>query len=182
MVIQFTITIEDTQAINGITYTQAQLQQGLAQVRTAHNQRTNESLTDAEWLQWAHLQNLAAWYEQGKGGEPVPPSPVAPVADWSGLLSAILGGDLFSIYARLTSASFIDPAIATDALLANANNIAVASGKLDQAVQVTKVEAAVAASFQILIASSNYRFTAEEKALWDATVTALNFSQAMFLP
>lgn len=78
MVIQFTITIEDTQVINGITYTQAQLQQGLAQVRTAHNQRTNESLTDAEWLQWAHLQNLAAWYEQGKGGEPVPPSPIAP--------------------------------------------------------------------------------------------------------
>lgn len=76
MVIQFTITIEDTQIINGITYTQAQLQQGLAQVRTAHNQRTNESLTDAEWLQWAHLQNLAAWYEQGKGGEPVPPSPI----------------------------------------------------------------------------------------------------------
>ena len=78
MTIQFTITIEDTQVINGITYTQAQLQQGLAQVRTAHNQRTNESLTDAEWLQWAHLQNLAAWYEQGKGGEPVPPSPIAP--------------------------------------------------------------------------------------------------------
>ena len=108
------------------------------------------------------------------------PSPLPP--DWDGLLSAILGGALFSIYARLTSASFIDPAIATDALLANANNIAVASGKLDQAVQVTKVEAAVAASFQMLIASSNYRFTAEEKALWDATVTALNFSQAMFLP
>ena len=110
------------------------------------------------------------------------PAPTPPQPDWDGLLSAILGGDLFSIYARLTSASFIDPAIATDALLANANNIAVASGKLDQAVQVTKVEAAVAASFQMLIASSNYRFTAEEKALWDATVTALNFSQAMFLP
>jgi hypothetical protein len=110
------------------------------------------------------------------------PEPAPPQPDWDGLLSAILGGDLFSIYARLTSASFIDPAIATDALLANANNIAVASGKLDQAVQVTKVEAAVAASFQMLIASSNYRFTAEEKALWDATVTALNFSQAMFLP
>jgi hypothetical protein len=110
------------------------------------------------------------------------PEPMPPQPDWDGLLSAILGGDLFSIYARLTSASFIDPAIATDALLANANNIAVASGKLDQAVQVTKVEAAVAASFQMLIASSNYRFTAEEKSLWDATVTALNFSQAMFLP
>ena len=89
MTIQFTITIEDTQVINGITYTQAQLQQGLAQVRTAHNERTDESLTDAEWLQWAHLQNLAAWYEQGKGGEPVPPSPIAPVADWLGLTIAL---------------------------------------------------------------------------------------------
>lgn len=108
--------------------------------------------------------------------------PQALSPNWDGLLNAILGGNLFAIYSRLTSASFIDPAIATDALLANANNIAVASGKLDQAVQVTKVEGAVAASFQMLIASSNYRFTAEEKTLWDATVTALNFSQAMFLP
>lgn len=127
----------------------------------------------------------AAWnafVASGAAIEVIPDATVAPLPDWDGLLSAILGGDLFSIYARLTSASFIDPAIATDALLANANNIAVASGKLDQAVQVTKVEGAVAASFQMLIASSNYRFTAEEKALWDATVTALNFSQAMFLP
>ena len=78
MTIQFTITIEDTQVINGTEYTQAQLQQGLAQVRTQHNQRTGLSLTDAEWLQWAHEQNLAAWYEQGKGAEPVPPSLVEP--------------------------------------------------------------------------------------------------------
>lgn len=89
MTIQFTITVEGAQTINGIEYTQAQLQQGLAQVRSAHNQRTGESLTDAEWLQWANLQNLAAWYEQGKGSEPVPPSPVTPVADWLGLTFAL---------------------------------------------------------------------------------------------
>jgi hypothetical protein len=128
------------------------------------------------------LPSLQALYDAGQYQVLPDSEPITPLPDWDGLLSAILGGDLFSIYARLTSASFIDPAIATDALLANANNIAVASGKPDQAVQVTKVEAAVAASFQMLIASSNYRFTAEEKALWDATVTALNFSQAMFLP
>lgn len=128
------------------------------------------------------LPSLQALYDAGQYQVLPDPAPMPPQPDWDGLLSAILGGDLFSIYARLTSASFIDPAIATDALLANANNIAVASGKLDQAVQVTKVEGAVAASFQMLIASSDYRFTAEEKTLWDATVAALNFSQAMFLP
>ena len=78
MTIQFTITIEDIQVINGTEYTEAQLQQGLAQVRTLHNQRTGLSLTDAEWLQWAHEQNLAAWYEQGKGADPVKPSLVVP--------------------------------------------------------------------------------------------------------
>ena len=77
MTIQFTITIEDIQ-VNGTEYTQPQLQQGLAQVRTQHNQRTGLSLTDAEWLQWAHEQNLAAWYEHGKGAEPVEPSIVEP--------------------------------------------------------------------------------------------------------
>jgi hypothetical protein len=80
MAIQFTITIEGTQVINGVEYTQAQLQQGLVQVRTAHNQRMGANLTDAEFLQWADSQNLAAWYEQGKGSESVPPSPIAPVA------------------------------------------------------------------------------------------------------
>jgi hypothetical protein len=164
-----------------IDFTEAQLT-GIAQARTAYNAISESQLTDSEYLEYVLLGAANSYAAQYSGSAPVPPSPIAPVADWDGLLSAILGGDLFSIYARLTSASFIDPAIATDALLANANNIAVASGKLDQAVQVTKVEAAVAASFQMLIASSNYRFTAEEKSLWDATVTALNFSQAMFLP
>ena len=109
MAIQFTITIADTQVINGIEYTQAQLQQGLAQVRTAHNQRTGQSLTDSDWLQWANLQNLAAWYEQGKGGEPVPPSPIAPqtrVIDMRRLQLALLQMDLLdAIDAAIASQS-----------------------------------------------------------------------------
>ena len=76
--VNYTITIASTQTINGVEYTQEQLVQGLAQIRTQYNQRTGESLTDAEFLQWAHLQNCAAWYEQNKGGEPVATSPVEP--------------------------------------------------------------------------------------------------------
>lgn len=110
------------------------------------------------------------------------PMPTPPQPDWDGLLNAILGGDLFAIYSRLTTANFINPAVATSQAIANANNIAVASGKLDQAVQVTKVEGAVQAAFQMLVTTSDYRFTAEEKALWDGTVADLNFSSAMYLP
>lgn len=184
---EFVIKIEDTQEVNGITYTQAQLQQGLAQIRTAHNQRTGELLTDAEWLQWAHYQNLAAWYEQGKGSEPIEPSPVIPVADWAALTNHILNGALYGIYARLTSAQSVsyDPLLTPEengAIIANANNIAVAAGKLDQAVAVTRVESAVAASFQSLITTSTYRFTQEEKDLWNSLVESLNFSPLVYLP
>jgi hypothetical protein len=178
---EFIIKIEDTQEVNGITYTQAQLQQGLAQIRTAHNQRTGELLTDAEWLQWADLQNLAAWYEQGKGSEPIEPSPVILVADWAALQNLILGGALYDIYIRLTAASFAAPD-STLAQIINANNIAVASGKLDQAVTVTKNESAVYASFQLLIGTSDYRFTNDEKTLWNSLTDSLNFSNLVHLP
>ncbi len=187
MTIQFTITIADTQIINGIEYTQSHLLQGLGQVRTAYNQRTGESLTDAEWLQWAEMQNLAAWYEQGKGSEPVDPSPIEPVADWQALTDHILGGALYDIYARLTAAQFVvyNPLLTPEengAIIANANNIAVAAGKLDQAVAVTRVESAVAASFQLLTTTSNYTFTQEEKDLWNPLVASLNFSPLVYLP
>ena len=187
MATQFTITIASTQTINGIEYTEAQLLQGLAQIRTQYNQRTNQSLSDAEWLQWAHEQNLAVWYEQNKESEPVEPSPIVPVADWEALTNHILGGALYEIYARLTSAQFVsyDPNLSPEengAIIANANNIAVATGKLDQAVAVTRIENAVAASFQLLITTSNYRFTQEEKDLWNPLVESLNFSPLVYLP
>lgn len=187
MATNFTITIQNTQIINGVEYTEAQLLQGLAQIRTQHNQRTSESLTDSEWLQWAHEQNLAAWYEQNKGAEPVEPSPITPVADWEALTNHILGGALYSIYEHLTSAQFVsyNPLLTPEengAIIANANNIAVAAGKLDQAVAVTRVESAVAASFQLLINTSNYRFNQGEKDLWNPLVASLNFSSLVYLP
>ena len=179
MTIQFTITIEDTQSINGIEYTETQLLQGLAQIRTQHNQRTDGSLADAQWLQWSYLQNLSVWYEQNKAVAPIVPSPIVPVANWEALCNEILGGSLNGIYTRLTEACFLNPATATIQQIANANNIAVAAGKLDQAVAVTCVEGAVAASFQLVVNTSDYRFTQVEKDLWNAEVIRLNFTPLM---
>jgi hypothetical protein len=179
--IELIVTIESSQTVNGVTYTQEQLQQGLAQVRSEYNNRTGESLDDAEWFQWCSMQNLVAWYEQGKGSEPVPPTPITPQANWHELQIRLLSGELYPIYARLIAASFADPATATPASNANANNIAVAAGKLDQALQVTKLEAAVAAAVSLLLSTSNYVFTIEEKTLWNATIASLGFSAVMEL-
>lgn len=110
------------------------------------------------------------------------PEPIVLTPDWEGLTNHILGGELNSIYTRLTVACFVNPITATLSEIGNANNIAVASGKLDQAVALTRVEGAVAASFQLLINTSNYRFTQEEKALWDSKIDELNFSPLVSLP
>ena len=107
------------------------------------------------------------------------PQPIAVVADWEALCKQILGGALNGVYNRLTEACFLNPATATLQQLANANNIAVAAGKLDQAVAVTRVEGAVAASFQLVVNTSDYRFTQAEKNLWNAEVIKLNFTSLM---
>lgn len=180
--IELKVVIESSQTINGVIYTLEQLQQGLAQVRSEYNERTGQSLTDAEWFQWASMQNLVAWYEQGKGSEPVPPTPVTHQPDWISLQNRLLAGELYPIYARLTKASFVvDPSTASQPEIANANNIAVAAGKLDQAVQGTKLEAAVAAAVNLLLSTSNYVFTAEEKTLWNTAIASLGFSAVMEL-
>lgn len=108
--------------------------------------------------------------------------PLVVPPDWGGLIALCLGGSLYGIYSRLTAASFVNPATATIQNLSNANNIAVAAGKLDQSIQVTQVEAAVAASFQLLVNTSDYRFTEEEKALWNGVTDSLNFSNLVHLP
>ena len=110
--------------------------------------------------------------------EPVIPTPIK---DWDNLNNAVLGGSLNPFYNRLTEASFVNPATVTLAQIGEANNIAVAAGKIDQSVAYTRIEEAVAASFNLLNATSSYKFTAEEIATWNATVTALGFSPVMFL-
>lgn len=167
-----------------IDFTDEQLT-GIAQARTAYNATLPEGstpLSDIEYLQYVLLNAANSYAAQYSGAEPVPPSPISPLADWQGLITHILGGALYPIYQRLTQASFVDPATATNEELGNAQNISVAAGKLDQAVQITRIEAAVAASFDLLVTTSDYRFTVEEKALWDSTVDALNFSSLMHLP
>lgn len=157
---------------------------GIAQARTAYNATLPEDatpITDTEYLEYVLINAANSYSAQYSGSEPVPPSPVEPIADWTALQTSILGGALYPIYARLTAASFTTPD-ATLAQIANANNIAVAAGKLDQAVAVTRVEAAVAASFQLLITTSNYTFTQEEKDIWNPLVESLNFSELMYLP
>ena len=59
---EFIIKIEN-QNVNGVDYTAEQFLQGLEQVVRDYNERTGENLTNAEWLQWAHYQNLAAWFK-----------------------------------------------------------------------------------------------------------------------
>lgn len=129
------------------------------------------------------LSVLKAVWERDKNSivvipDPVP-QPIVAAADWVTLCEQILGGALNGVYTRLTTACFLDPATATLQQLANANNIAVAAGKLDQAVAVTCEEGAVAASLQMLVTTSDYRFTQAEKDLWNATASALNFSALM---
>jgi len=111
----------------------------------------------------------------------VVPVPFVPQPDWVELNNVCLGGVLNNMYNRLTAACFIDPATATLTLIANANNIAVAKGLMDQSVAVTKVEGAVAASINLLLTTSNYAFTSDEKALWNSTVSSLNFTSLIHI-
>jgi hypothetical protein len=115
------------------------------------------------------------------GNTPSSAPTVLSTPDWDGLINVVLGGVLLPMYLRLTEAAFVNPATATLQDIANANNVAVALGKIDQAVQVTKIEMAVASSFNLLLTTSNYTFTAEEKTLWNTQVFQLNFSSTMLL-
>ena len=124
---------------------------------------------------------LTEWLANGNT-IPVPIAPpIVPQPDWVELNNVCLGGALNGMYNRLTAACFVNPATATLAQLGNANNIAVAKGLLDQSVAVTKVEGAVAASMNLLLTTSSYVFTGDEKDLWNSTLASLNFSSLVFI-
>ena len=118
-------------------------------------------------------------YWLAEGNTPTSTDMIVLLPDWDLLCQYILGGVLNGIYNRLTEACFLNPTTTTLQQLVNANNIAVAAGKLDQAVGVTRVEGAVAASFNLIVSTSDYRFTQVEKDLWNAKVTELNFTSLM---
>jgi hypothetical protein len=148
---------------------------GIAQARTAYNATLPEEstpLTDTEYLQYVLLNAANSYAAQYSGAEPVPPSPVEPVADWEALKNRALGGDLYPIFQRLTLAS-----LATDA-----NTISTARGDITDAILTVKVEAALASGFQLLTQVGGYVFTTEEKALWKAAVDELNFTSLVYLP
>ena len=155
---------------------------GIAQARTAYNLSKNVSLSDIQYLSEVILKASDSYAAQYSAIAPVAPSPIVPVADWAGLSNEILGGSLNGIYNRLTMACFLNPAATTIQQFGNANNIAVAAGKLDQAVAVTQREPAVAASLQLLISTSDYRFTQAEKDLWIIKSAELNFTSLVHLP
>lgn len=155
---------------------------GIAQARTAYNNTLLRNanpeeapptlLTDTEYLAMVVLGAANSYAAQYSGAEPVPPSPVEPVADWEALKNRALGGDLYPIFQRLTLAS-----LATDA-----NTISTARGDITDAILTVRVEAALASGFQLLTQVGGYVFTTEEKALWQAAVDELNFTPLVYLP
>ena len=65
---------------------------GVAQARTAYNATLPEGatpLTDTEYMVMVDIGAANSYAAQYSGSEPVPPSPVAPVADWLGLTIAL---------------------------------------------------------------------------------------------
>ena len=65
---------------------------GIAQARTAYNAALPENatpLTDTEYMAMVNIGAANSYAAQYSGSEPVPPSPVAPVADWLGLTIAL---------------------------------------------------------------------------------------------
>ena len=87
--ITYNLTIENTQLINNVEYTKDELIQGLSQVRSQHNKRTGESLSNAEWLQWSYLQNLAAWFNYYKDNEVILSESITPSTDWQLLITLL---------------------------------------------------------------------------------------------
>ena len=154
--------------------TDAQLT-GVAQARTAYNATLTEGavqLTDAEYLQYVLIGAANSYAAQYLGSEPVPPSPVEPVADWAALKNRALGGDLYPIFERLRNAA-LDP---------EANTISTARGDITDAILSVKVELALAGGLQLLTQVGGYVFTPEEKALWKDAVDELNFTPLVYLP
>ena len=127
------------------------------------------------------LSVLQASYEAQKDNivvipDPIPEPPTI-TPDWDGLVSQCLGGVLHPIFQRLTIASFAD------------NGTSTARGDITDAILTVRAEEALQSALHNLVTYTIYRFTDgtvdeedNEKALWDSTVTALNFSGLVHLP
>ena len=88
--------------------------------------------------------------------------------DWDGLSNRVLGGDLFSLFIKLTLAGY------------QSIPISQARGDINVCVGYTRIEAALASGFQ-QIQANGFVFTEEEKQLWNNAVTELGFSDVVKL-
>jgi hypothetical protein len=109
----------------------------------------------------------------------IPDGFITPQPDWDGLNNAVLSGALFPIYERLNIACLVNPATATLPEIANAQNVSTAVARIVTAVQVTRIEGALAAALSML-GYSSFEFTQEEKNLWNSTVGSLGFSSLVY--
>ena len=88
------------------------------------------------------------------------------VPGWNGLAKKVLGGDLLSLFTRVTAEAI------------NSNPISIARNDINLAVTVIKDENALAASLKLL-QQCGFVFTDEEKQLWNNVIEELGFSSVV---
>jgi hypothetical protein len=151
-------------------------------IQTPSGDFANPCITPVPWVNNAPdftgiaeptLSVLKAAYERDKNSIEIIPSsvpvPLMVPPDWEGLTNQCLGGALHSLFQRLTIAAFGD------------NGISTARGDITDAILTVRIEAALQSALSNLVTYTAYRFTNDEKILWNSTVASLNFSSAVYL-
>lgn len=108
----------------------------------------------------------SVWEAEKNNIEIIPDPELIPTIinpDWDGLTAKVLGGDLFTLFSRVTAESF------------NSLPIFVASTHINLAVLNVRIEQSLAAGLGMLT-SSGFAFTQEEKQLWNNALQELGFS------